>query len=158
MQGHRQISVLQGHQSESDRLVARRRGAESVDLPGLDIQYFETETSVAGGKEATARDLAQGNTSALLCFSDVIALGAYFALTEAGLQVPRDMSVMGFDNLDWARDADPPLTTIGLPAAEMGVEVGNQIVRRLEHQIPISSKLLEARIVERASVAEAFDA
>lgn len=93
--------------------------------------------------------------SALLCFSDVIALGAYFGLAEAGKRVPDDMSVMGFDNLDWASQTLPPLTTIDLPAADMGRAAALQIIDNLESGLALQPYLLPARIIERGSVSSA---
>ena len=131
--GHTKISVVHGPQIESDRTVARREGALYAGSKPVELEFFETELSVNGGKQAVREVLSRPERcTALLCFSDVLAIGAYFALFEAGLTIPDDMSVMGFDNLDWAKDVVPPLTTIDLPAAEMGREVAEQLMRELE--------------------------
>ena len=99
------------------------------------------------------RDVLQGEAkpTAILCFSDVLALGVYFGLSEAGLSIPDDMSVMGFDNLDWTKDTHPPLTTINLPATEMGKAVATQIMNHLETGAPLIGEQLNAEIVERSS-------
>ena len=151
--GHRRIAVLHGPRAESDRTVARRQGAERLQGRGVDLDYYQTELSVAGGRRAINQVLRGDSLpSAVLCFSDVLALGAYFGLSRAGLSVPGDISVMGFDNLDWARDAHPPLTTIDLPARDMGLAVAARIMDHLETGNPISSLRLEARIISRGSV------
>ena len=70
--------------------------------------------------------------TAILCFSDVLALGVNFQAQHLGLQVPEDVSIMGFDNLDWSADMTPPLTTINLPARRMGRDVAAQLLLHLE--------------------------
>lgn len=152
-QGHREIGVIHGPLEENDRVRARRRGVEDARGNVAGLHFFETQLSVHGGKSALGDVLAAApDITALLCFSDVLALGVYFGLAEAGKQVPADMSVMGFDNLDWAGDASPPLTTIDLPAAAMGDAVAGQIMRCLETGAPLDNQLLVGTIIERASV------
>ncbi|WP_432256884.1 LacI family DNA-binding transcriptional regulator [Limimaricola sp. AA108-03] len=151
--GHRHLGVIHGPLADNDRAVARKAGVVAMRAQGLELCFEETELSVAGGKSATARLLDRDpDLTALLCFSDVLALGAYFALAERGRRVPDDMAVMGFDNLDWTSETVPPLTTIDLPAGMMGREVAGQIVEHLEHRTPLAPVLLPSRIVERGSV------
>ena len=151
--GHRKISVVHGPMSENDRTLARRQGAETVGPAMVDQQFHEKELSVSGGRAALQEILqSDERPTAILCFSDVLALGVYFGLAEAGLVVPDDMSVMGFDNLDWAKETHPPLTTIDLPAAEMGKAVASQIINHLETGEPLRREHLDAKIIVRSSV------
>jgi len=60
--------------------------------------------------------------TAVFVASDNVAMGAKSALREAGLRVPDDVSIIGFDDIPWARYSDPPLTTIRLPAQELASE------------------------------------
>ncbi|MEM7193364.1 MAG: LacI family DNA-binding transcriptional regulator [Pseudomonadota bacterium] len=153
--GHRKIAAVHGPLFESDRTRARRLGAENANNGALDIDFFEMDLSVEGGKDAVTAILsASKNYSAALCFSDVLALGVYFALSERGINVPQDMSVMGFDNLDWSAHVVPPLTTINLPAEEMGRKVVEQLVNVLEESEAIVPTKLSANIIERQSVAD----
>ena len=155
--GHRSIAVLHGPLKDNDRTRARRAGAMSARRRGLKLGFHETDLSVEGGKKAMASILmTQESCSAVLCFSDVLALGSYFALFEAGLRIPDDMSVMGFDNMDWTSSMTPALTTINLPAVEMGESVARQLMDHLEFDTPIVSELLAGRIFERASVEHCF--
>ncbi|WP_299049115.1 LacI family DNA-binding transcriptional regulator [uncultured Tateyamaria sp.] len=152
--GHRRVAVVHGPLTESDRTRARRAGAEAMRDAFDTLAFFEAPVSIAGGKDCVARMLrAGGDFTACLCSSDVLALGAYFALAEAGQRIPDDMSVMGFDNLDWATEVVPPLTTIDLPANGMGEAVAAQIVEFLERDVPLHSQLLPAQILVRGSVA-----
>lgn len=151
--GHERIAVIHGPLAENDRAVARRAGAISAGKGRVAVEFFETELNVAGGKRAVASVLGSGHPfTAILCLSDVLALGAYFALSEAGIGIPGEMSVMGFDNLDWSEHVVPALTTIDLPAWQMGCEVASQLVDHLERATPIRPIQLPGRIIERQSV------
>lgn len=151
--GHERIAVIHGPLHDSDRIRSRKAGAMATNDGQLTIDFFETELSVGGGKKVVQSILASGiQYTAILCFSDVLALGTYFALYEANIKIPDDISVMGFDNLDWSEHVSPPLTTIDLPAKKMGQEVASQIIESLEKTQPIVSTLLTANIVIRSSV------
>lgn len=151
--GHRHISVLHGPLADNDRTALRLKGAKSAARGGVRLNVIETELSVAGGKSATRKILQNSDqTTAVLCFSDVLALGAYAALAVAQRQVPKDISVMGFDNLDWSKDIEPPLTTFDVPAEDMGTEVANVITAHLEKGDDINHLLLQCDLIERGSV------
>lgn len=150
--GHTEIGVIHGPLVESDRTRARKQGAQTMAAIA-NLTYFETPLSVHGGKLAVRKVFeASSGITALLCFSDVLALGAYFGLMKAGKCIPDDISVMGFDNLDWSADAEPALTTIDLPASDMGRAVAQQIMDSLENNGTLHTHQLEANIMERASV------
>ncbi|MFU1477872.1 LacI family DNA-binding transcriptional regulator [Roseovarius sp. C7] len=152
--GHQHIAVLHGPLAESDRTRDRYAGAQAARADGLRVEFHETSLDVTGGKSATRALLeAPDRPSAIFCFSDVLALGTFFALSEAGLRCPDDVSLMGFDNLDWSRETAPPLTTIDLPATQMGAEVGTQLMDHLDTGAPLAPMRLEGAIVARASVA-----
>ncbi|MEO1492088.1 MAG: LacI family DNA-binding transcriptional regulator [Pseudomonadota bacterium] len=153
--GHREIAVLHGPLAESDRTRARLDGVLRADREDLALSFFETSLDVAGGREAVDRLRERSpNATAVLCFSDVLALGCYFGFMNVGLSVPDDISVMGFDNLDWSASVLPGLTTIDLPAADMGRNVAAQLVSHLESGTPVAPTHLDGVIVERASVAD----
>ena len=151
--GHQKIAVIHGPLNESDRTRSRREGACGVIDTRLTIDFFEVELNVKGGKYAVQSILeAAIQYTAILCFSDVLALGAYFSLLKAGLKIPDDISVMGFDNLDWSEDVVPSLTTIDLPAEQMGADVATQLMDNLDNSKPVVSTLLTAEIIMRQSV------
>ena len=152
--GHERVAVILGPLAESNRTRARQAWALSMADRFDHVACFEVPLSVAGGKACVQTALADTRRfSVFLCSSDVLAQGAYYACAEAGLHIPQDVSVMGFDNLDWASDIVPPLTTIDLPAAGMGEEAARQIIDFLEVGTPMRGALLPARIIERGSVA-----
>lgn len=151
--GHRRVAVVHGLLAESDRTRARRDGAASAADKLEYLDFYEAPVGVAGGKDAFAEIRAAGrNYSVILCFSDVLALGCFFGAQEAGVQVPGELSLMGFDNLDWSSEMVPQLTTINLPARRMGRVVAESLVAHLESGEPIAPVLLEGEIVIRESV------
>jgi LacI family transcriptional regulator len=151
--GHHNIAVAHGPTHESDRTVARCAGV-ALALSGQNTApLVEVELSVEGGREAAKRILEMiPRPTAILCLSDVLALGVMFQMQSVGLTIPDDISIMGFDNLDWSKDSHPSLTTIDLPATEMGAVAARLVVDRLEHDTPMKSVPLQANIVRRNSV------
>lgn len=151
--GHREIAIVHGPQDKNDRTVARRKGVVDAIGPSDTVGFIEVELSVGGGREAAQRALAsEVRPTAVLCFSDVLAQGVMFHLQSVGLKIPDDISIMGFDNLDWSTASHPSLTTIDLPATKMGVEAAQSVILKLEENKSIESVQLTAEIVVRDSV------
>src|ERR1700727_3763296 len=94
---------------------------EHVQRAGMTVAPVEHALfSLEGGQAATTRMLRQGVTG-IICASDVLALGAIRAVRRAGLTVPGDVSVVGFDDSAWLNCIDPPLTTARQPIQPMGM-------------------------------------
>ncbi|WP_424975759.1 LacI family DNA-binding transcriptional regulator [Dinoroseobacter sp. S124A] len=151
--GHERIAVVHGPHLESDRTVSRCKGVLDAYLGKIQPRFVDVTLSVEGGRDA-ARDIlkASQRPTAILCLSDVLALGVMFHLQSVGMTIPDDMSVMGFDNLDWAKESHPSLTTIDLPATKMGQVAAESVVARLEKGSTINSVALPAQIIPRKSV------
>jgi LacI family transcriptional regulator len=90
----------------------------------------------------------------VFCFNDRFAVGAYRGLRRRGLVVPRDLSVVGFDDQDFVADyADPPLTTVALPHYAMGEWAARVLVARINGEDdPPRVHLMPCRLVRRGSV------
>jgi len=151
--GHRNIAVAHGPTHGSDRTLARCKGV-TLALSGQNTaRLVEVALSVEGGREAAKGILEMtSRPTAILCLSDVLALGVMFHLQSIGLTIPDDISIMGFDNLDWSKDSHPSLTTIDLPATKMGEVAAQLVVDQLENNTPMNSVPLHANIVTRNSV------
>ena len=149
--GHTDIALVHGPAARNDRTRRRIRGAESVE-GSHSLRKIETELSVRGGVAGAREALSWDRPpTALLCVSDLIALGAMFELQRNGLLVPQDMSVMGFDNISWSEHSHPRLTCISLPVVAMGQESAQAICDFLEDSVPIPSVLLPGEIKLRGS-------
>ena len=118
--GHRRFTVVGG--PETLRVVAERREGFVDGLPveaGVDV--ITTEFSRDGGYTAGQQFCAgESPASAVFVTSDVMASGFCSALRHAGLSIPRDVSVAGFDDVPVAADLYVPLTTVRLPLSDMG--------------------------------------
>lgn len=99
-----------------------------VDLSVMrsDIAYAAVRDRPAGGGDMPA-------FTAILCCNDASAFGAMTAITEAGLKVPDDISVIGFDDIAMAAMSAPPLTTVRVPRAEIGAAGLRRLLERIKH-------------------------
>ena len=96
----------------------------------------------------------ENGATAILCASDLIASGVIAELTKRGLNVPEDISVMGFDDLPLASALTPPLTTIRQDRTDLG-KSAFLLLDGLIHNVSVSKMLLRAKFIKRASTAAA---
>jgi LacI family transcriptional regulator len=90
--------------------------------------------------------------TAVFIASDVVAIGALLAIKEAGLHIPKDIAVVGFDDIPLAEFYDPPLTTIHLPAFGLGWAGGERLIRLIQGEgLNDASLLLESKLITRQS-------
>jgi LacI family repressor for deo operon, udp, cdd, tsx, nupC, and nupG len=119
--GHRRIGVITGPPVSP---ISRDRCAgavQAVERHGLkDNLQVRTGDYSASSAFVHTRDLLSSGVTAIFCFSDEMAMGALSAISEAGLSCPGDVSVVGFDDLPFARFFQPGLTTISQPKAMIG--------------------------------------
>ncbi|WP_405730646.1 LacI family DNA-binding transcriptional regulator [Streptomyces sp. NBC_01537] len=160
--GHRRIGFvnnLDDIPATHGRLKGYRAAlAEAAIADDPDLVVTETADS-AGGYRA-ARRLLEGvaRPTALFCFNDRMAMGAYRAAAELGLSIPADLSVIGFDNQELiCEGVFPKLTTVALPHYEMGARAITQLLALIEAPGPIAGpaaqEMLPCPLVARASVA-----
>ncbi|MFC5675143.1 LacI family DNA-binding transcriptional regulator [Streptomyces incanus] len=156
--GHERIAVVADHRNTVSN-GARVAGYRSA-LASAGVRQRAEYVRHAGFDEAMALhrmrellDLPEPPTAVFVC-SDRMALGVYEALTERGLRVPDDMSVIGFDDLPEARWLAPPLTTVRQPLSEMAATALLLLLRIMDGHRPESTRTeLSTRLVERASTA-----
>ncbi len=147
--GHERIGLIHGPTANNDRTRLRIAGVQSVYA---EAELCQVPLSVEGGAEA-CRLLLDGDRppSAILCLSDVLALGVLFEAPKMSVSIPDDLSLMGFDDLEWARVSNPTLTTISLPVVAMGQDSADALIHKLEDGTDIPSKCLTSSIIERQS-------
>ena len=133
--GHRRIAVINGQSFSSDtgpRWQATRAAAAKVGVeldPRAVVSLEGDAPTHEPGYQATRRLLEGGALfTALFAFNDVSAIGAVRALREAGLRVPEDVSVVGFDDVQSAAFQNPALTTVRQPLDGMGMKAAEAIV------------------------------
>lgn len=158
--GHRRIGVITGPpdwRTRDDRdggHLAALAEAGVLGDPEL-MRYGEpaTKTGVwAGGELLDLRP----RPSAMVCFNDKVAVGVMEAAAARGLRVPKDLSVVGFDDIDVSRATTPRLTTVRQPLQEMGRTAVTMLMRQLDgHAHEALSMELETRLVVRESTGPA---
>ena len=139
-----------------DRQLGYRAAMKSAKLPVRDGWVADGMLSIAGARQATREllDVPQPPT-AIFCATDVMAMGCLHEVKAAGLAVPGDISVMGFDDIPYAAVTDPPLTTIRQPAKEIGERVMSRLCRRIEEgrgDGNSDSQVLPHKLILRQSV------
>jgi LacI family transcriptional regulator len=121
--GHRRIAHLRGEawgEAARDRARGYRQALAEAGIAHDPALLAGPTWTVGSGREAALRLLDRpGRPTAMFCFNDRVAIGAYEAAALRGLKVPRDLSVMGFDNEDLVAHLLPPLSTMQLPHDEM---------------------------------------
>jgi LacI family repressor for deo operon, udp, cdd, tsx, nupC, and nupG len=139
------------------RKLAGYRAAMRRELGVRDSELDElvalTLFGVEGGEVAAGQLLGRGATG-MVCGSDLMALGAIRAARRRGLSVPRDVSVVGFDDSPLIAFTDPPLTTLRQPVAAMGNAAIRQLVDEINgHGAPRSEYVFSPELVVRGSTA-----
>ena len=155
-QGHRKIAVLGGPATSYPSMM-RRQGAQQAmedtgirfedKLYGLSNYDFESAYHAMNGLLARRAEF-----TALFAMSDVIAFGAIRALVSAGLRVPEDVSVIGFDGITMSRYCVPVMTTIVQPSEQIALQSIELLVRQIEHGTPAQTVTLRPELQQGESV------
>lgn len=161
--GHREIAVMKGNPASSDAQVRWEAISEAAKLLGVRIPE---ELVIQLDSESTSPELGYPHAktllkrkrpfTALFAFNDISAIGAIRAFHEAGLQVPRDISVIGFDDIKSAAFYYPSLTTVRQPLLEMGKTAAKILLARIEGDDGFPKQLaVEPELIIRESTGKA---
>jgi LacI family transcriptional regulator len=153
--GHRRIAMIKG-QMQMEGAIARRDGYKRALLEaGIPIDptlmvdgYYTQERSYQATRSLL--NLPQCPT-AVFAASDAMAIGALRAIQDAGLSVPEDVAVVGFDDLPTALYANPPLTTVHQPIAEVGASAVKLLINQIKGQDSAAHVRLPTHLVIRGS-------
>lgn len=156
--GHKHIGMLSGLTAGNDRARGRLRGFRermaAHALPVDESQVIEIPFDIDAARAAFVRILAaERPPTALVCGNDLIAMGALFEAQARSFAVPARMSIVGIDNHPLSRHAWPPLTTIGIPASDIGKLAARALVDAIDKGSPIMRRALAAPLVVRATTA-----
>ena len=161
--GHRRIACITNaplaYTAAAERLAGYRAALAVSGLPDDASLVAEGGFDPTSGYRAVELLLDRNRSgrpfSALFVASDVVALGALSALRERGLRVPGDVSVVGFDDIPLAAYLHPSLTTVRLPAHELGLAAGRALLDRIARREVARRTLLPTELVVRSSTAPA---
>ncbi|WP_092599151.1 LacI family DNA-binding transcriptional regulator [Actinopolyspora xinjiangensis] len=135
--GHERVAYISGpsHLAQcTDRLVGARRAVAATGLPPEALTVLETtRLDVASGRDAGARLLGlRPRPTAVFCANDLLALGLLQAMFDAGVRVPEDLALVGYDDIEFAEAAAVPLTSVRQPAERMGATAAELLLRETE--------------------------
>ena len=152
--GHRRIATITGMletRAGADRLRGYRQALQACGLAYRDEYVAYGDFYVESGRRAMADLLSLDEPpTAVFAASDMMALGAIRAAGDAGLNVPADVSVIGFDDIQLADHMNPPLTTVRQDKAGLGAAAGSALVRLIDGE-ETDSTVLEVELVGRGS-------
>lgn len=161
--GHRNITILT-FESGPERETHGYRGTLARRLEGVDealkeigltrasadIEIIELPLAQSAGFETTTKVLQNANPpTAIIAFSDILAIGALDAALQAGLDVPRDISIAGFDDLPQSRWMRPKLTTVRQPVVAKGRVAGDFLVAAIRGEEQPAKEILHTALVVR---------
>ena len=159
--GHRRLMYVSGIEGNYNE-VCRYRGfmlaAEAAGLPRADILRQKGDYSLASGAAAgkSFLELAKRPTG-VVCCCDEMAIGFLKIITEAGVKCPQDVSIVGFDGIEYADFCEPTLTTIRQPREDLGATGARALLAALRGEAAPQERkvVLPARLVVRGSTAKA---
>ena len=152
--GHKKVGLLSGPLSVDNMRFRRDAFVEAFSKKGNIAWELENPFSI----EITAinkKQLGKGKPTAIVSGNDMIAVGVIKTLTELGVAVPEQVSVIGFDNISWCSVVSPALTTIRMQLKEIAAEAVNLLLRRIkEPKTPRRKIVIGVELVSRDSVAQ----
>lgn len=159
--GHRKIAFMRGQEFSSDsasRWRATLQVARSLQIPvleertiRLDRDLQSPELGYPGVQQLLMR---RKDFTAVVCFNDISAIGCIRALHDAGLSVPKDVSVLGFDDIQSASYSVPSLTTIRQPLQQMGALAAETLLKKLDKKRQPDTLKVDPELMERESTSQ----
>lgn len=155
--GHQRIAIITNaslrYSSAKDRLTGYRKALEEAGLTYEEDLVFFGDRTPDSGFHAMKKVLNSSiRPTAIFIASDTVALGSLNALYQEFIRVPEDMAIMGFDDIPLSKHLAPPLSTIHIPAHELGWNAANLLIKWLDqNEIPEKDCLLDTEIVIRES-------
>lgn len=156
--GHRDIAVITGDAASTSTKNRLQGFRDAMAAAGLRVDenhiVFGNYSPDSGEASAEKLLLKKRRPSAIFCFSDEIAVGCMNSLRQHGFSVPNDVSVMGFDDIPFAKYFSPPLTTIAQPTVEIGRTCATILLDLIDGKHPTHFRhVLPHKLVIRESTA-----
>ena len=154
--GHREFGVLTSPLGRNDRIRARLEGMLAcLAKHGIDLgndRVVEVNYSIQDGRRAFAQLRSRSPAiTAVACTTDALAIGSMLEAERMGLQIPGDVSITGFDDLELANEIKPGLTTIRVPSKELGARAADLLLAAIERKHVPDRVELTAELILRGS-------
>lgn len=155
--GHVRLGMISAARDGNDRARNRWLGVlDAMQESGLvadDLALFEASYSIEMGRKALREMMEQDPApTVILCGNDVLAAGALAEAREIGLNVPGDLSITGFDDIDISEIVSPPLTTVHVPHRRMGEVAAGILVEMLNQGGPGRREVIATEVVYRGTL------
>lgn len=143
-----QMAPLSSFRSQGYQQALRRAGL-NIDL----TNSVEGDFTFESGAAALKKLMSEGTPpTAIFCHNDIMAIGAIKEAKKMGLRVPQDLSIVGFDDIQFSEYCDPPLTTVSQPRYDIGYQATQMLFDLLDgNEVRSGSRLLDAELVVRQS-------
>ncbi len=156
--GHRRIGCVAGPvdlPSNTARIAGYRDALAEANLDNGDDMIWMGSFHPGDGSAGVKSFLGMPDRpTAVFCCNDMIAVGALHGAHEAGSQVPRDLSIIGFDNIELASFIIPPLSTVAQPIPDLGRAAARLLIDRIaDRDRPVRKEILPTRLVVRGTTA-----
>ena len=153
--GHRRFAMIAGITKDNDRALERLETIqEMLRARGVSPLIVERRYTISESQDAIRYLLDRPKRpTAIICGNDIQALGAMAGCAAMGLRVPRDVSITGFDDMDFARCTTPSLTTIRVEADQIGRYAGERLIAMIETHGEAPSVQLPIDLIVRGSSA-----
>jgi DNA-binding LacI/PurR family transcriptional regulator len=157
--GHRRIAYITGladHSDDLERLAGYRQALTEARIAFDPALVIPGTGGTEGGERALPKLVAMDESpSAVFCYNDMTAIGLLRAARQADLSIPRDLAVVGFDDIPFASYVHPSLTTVAQPKAEMGRQAMQMVLDLMEAEDPIelaaSNVVVQGKLIVRES-------
>jgi DNA-binding LacI/PurR family transcriptional regulator len=155
---HRRIAMITGQlhlTNAQQRLTGYKRGLREARIAVQQNYIHETALDEEGGYSKGLILLHMSpRPTAIFAHNDMIALGVLLAIKEVGLRCPEDISLVGFDNLDFAKTTSPPLTSVQQPGYQLGATAARMLLDRVAgYSGPAKHSVLQTELIIRESAA-----
>ena len=153
--GHRRIAYIanqRSYRSNLDRLTSYQQVLAACNIPVDKDLIVESDGTLQGGSAAAQTLLSCSQSpTAIFCFNDMTAIGVLGALQQAKIRVPEQMSVVGFDDIEFAAYCSPPLSTVRQPTDLMGRRLIHMLLALIQGQEDVAPEVLPAELIIRES-------
>lgn len=139
------------NQSSADRLKGYKRALKENAIKIDNDKIYLDSYSVESGSKGALKLIANGQIDGICCGNDLIAIGAIKALREKKIHVPKDVKIIGFDDIYIAQYMNPPLTTIRQPIYQLGEEAAKMLISIIEKKEVKLKKVLKHQLIKRGS-------
>lgn len=152
--GHTRIVYLAGPTTSWMNRLRERTIVDEARSRGIDVSHVgSTSPTIDGGAAAFEVVRATADATAVVAYNDLMAIGLLKAARAAGVDVPRDLSVIGFDDIFGADFASPPLTTIRTPLSAIGEQSVVELIAKVQGHAAEGNGVLTTELVVRESTA-----